>query len=146
MRESSPAVDTEQLISEIRVRNTPQGCADSRGQLHEGAALTHQSSERVADLWIETDHEGRILQCSAGGHTLIGYSKRSARGRLLPILLLENRPTDAQLLHVMFGHSVEREGSIRPKEKGPVRVSYRIALAPSSTASRPVLRWTFDPL
>jgi PAS domain-containing protein len=102
-------------------------------------------STTESPLWIDTDSEGRILQCSPAALELIGYTKRSAPRRLLPILFLDRRPTLTTLLHALLGRPVEREGTIRPRgEQRAVHVRYRIALAPESTRSRPVLRWTFQ--
>ena len=101
----------------------------------------------ASDLWIDTDHQGRILDGSTEAlSTLLGYTTRSAPGRLLPIMLLDNRPNDTHFHHVMLGHPIDRDGTIRPREQRGVRVCYRIALAPDSTDRRPILRWTFERL
>ena len=99
----------------------------------------------ASDLWIDTDHQGRILEGSVEAlSTLLGYTARSARGRLLPIMLIDNRPNDTHFHHVMRGHHVDREGMIRPREQRGLRVCYRITLAPDSTDRRPILHWTFE--
>ena len=97
-----------------------------------------------ADLWIETTPEGRILDWCADALELIGYSARAAEGRWLPLQFVKNRPREAHLIHALLGHPVERHGTIRPRDRREVQVSYRIALADHSTKLRPVLRWTFQ--
>lgn len=96
------------------------------------------------DLWFDTEHDGRILDWSPDALTLIGYSDGGAKGRSLPLMFIGSRPLEAHLTRVMFGHPLERDGIIRPRDRRGVPVTYRIALADGSTDKRPVLRWTFQ--
>lgn len=152
MPKSQQIADSQHRIGEIGSRSFPQtaallrrseqSCADSLVRLDPSEA--RRSGAQLTDLWIDTDHQGRILEASAAAlSALLGYSARTVQGRLLPIMLLDNRPNDTHFHHVMLGHPVDREGTIRPREQRGVRVCYRIVLAPNSTDRAPVLRWTF---
>ena len=95
------------------------------------------------DPWIVTDRAGRILDWHPGAPGLLGYAERSMKGRSLLVAFNRDRPGDNVFQYVMLGHPVEREGEIRPRERRPVRVQYRIELADESPEAQPMLRWWF---
>jgi hypothetical protein len=95
------------------------------------------------NVWIDTEHDGRILYWSPDALSFIGCSATAAKGQCLPVLFIGNRPQEAHLTRVMFGHSLEREGMIRPHDRS-IPVRYWIDLADHSTQGRPILRWTFQ--
>jgi PAS domain S-box-containing protein len=98
------------------------------------------------DPWILTDDAGRILDWHPGALGLLGYTDRSVKGRSLPVAFNRDRPGDNLFQRVVLGHPVEREGEIRPRDRRPVRVQYRIELAEEATDARPILRWCFHRL
>jgi PAS domain-containing protein len=103
---------------------------------------TKQTS--IRDVWIDTDPTGIVIQSSREAVFLTGYSSRFLRGRLLPILFVDDRPRPAEFRLVALGHPIERAGWMRPKERRAIHVAYRIALAPDSTDRSPIFRWTFQ--
>ena len=94
------------------------------------------------DPWILTDHAGRILDWHPAALRLLGYTERGMKGRSLLVAFNGDRPSDNVLQHVMLGHPVERAGAIRPRDRRPARVHYRIELVEGSDAC-PILRWCF---
>jgi hypothetical protein len=98
----------------------------------------------IRDVWIDTDPTGIVIESSRDAVFLTGYSSRFLRGRLLPILFVDDRPRPAEFRLVALGHPIERAGWMRPKERRAIHVAYRIALAPDSTDRSPIFRWTFQ--
>lgn len=136
---SCQVLDRIEQTDAPNLRDTEAHAAARRATLK--SAATPPPTE-ISTTWVETDQEGRILRCAPAASNLLGYSERAATGRLLPILFLDNRPTDAHFQRVMLGHPVDRVGLFRPREQRSIRVVYRIELAPHSRDDYPILRWT----
>lgn len=125
----------------------PRLLADCRDLVAGRAAVLTRSLNRTpahVPLWIDTDPGGRIVDLAPGALQLIRYSRKFALGRDLVRTLVTGRPEIDQLLRVVFnGASLERIGSIRPRDRRAIPVRYTITPAPQSTERDPVLRWTF---
>jgi hypothetical protein len=95
-------------------------------------------------VWFDTDHRGAVLNWSADAPLLIGYSEKAMFGRSLPFFVSTNRPSEEDLLQVVFGHALQRQGTLRPLDRRPMPTRYSVTLSPDTSDSRPVLRWTFE--
>lgn len=104
--------------------------------------MTTDSQESI---WIETDVSGSILDWSAAALPFVGYSARGIRGRVLPIMLIENRPRSADLAAVSLGAALERDSMLRPHDRRGVAVRFSVEVADTEWKRQEsaVLRWTF---
>jgi hypothetical protein len=60
----------------------------------------------------------------------------------LIVMFAQDRPLPWMLEGVVMGHTIDREGQLRPKDRKAVKVVYRIERV-DSRDGQPVLRWTF---
>ena len=101
-------------------------------------------STASSDLWIETDHNGVIVGWAADIVRLTGYSARSMFGLLLKIMFSADVP-GANGSGPGMDQPEQREGVLRSRDDGTIRVRYRSGPAPhSSDMSRTIMRWTFE--
>lgn len=122
-------------------------CSIEQSELRSEAKLPRMhNAPWPAELCFDTDQFGAIIAWTEEALRLIRYEAKGAAGRSLALFFGYDRPGTDQFEHVLRGHPIERDGVIRPRERRPVPVRYRIELAPDSTDRFPILRWTFGRL
>jgi CheY-like chemotaxis protein len=101
--------------------------------------------ERNETSWIVTDPAGQIVDLTDGAARLLNMSRRGALGRSLPTFFVEDRPKLlAELLRAADGVIINREGTLQPRDRRPVRVNFDVSALPSGSGTRTQLRWDLE--
>lgn len=101
--------------------------------------------ERNETSWIVTDPAGQIVDLTDGAARLLNMSRRGALGRSLPTFFVEDRPKLlAELLRAAEGVIINREGTLQPRDRRPVRVHFDVSALPPGSGSGTQLRWDLE--
>lgn len=101
--------------------------------------------ERNETSWIVTDPTGQIVDLTDAAARLLNMSRRGALGRSLPTFFVEDRPKLlAELLRAAEGVIINREGTLQPRDRRPVRVNFDVSALPSGIGTRTQLRWDLE--
>ena len=98
--------------------------------------------ERREPVWIVTDAAGQIVDLTESAAKLLNMSRRGVIGRSLPAFFMEDRPKLlAELQRASEGIIINREGTIQPRDRRPVRVHLDVSAQPSATGIGGTVRW-----
>lgn len=101
--------------------------------------------ERNETSWVITDAAGQIVDLTESAAKLLNMSRRGAVGRSLPAFFVEDRPKLlAELLRASEGVIINREGTLQPRDRRPVRVHVDVSAMPSATGIGTQLRWDLE--
>jgi hypothetical protein len=97
-------------------------------------------------MWIVTDADGLLLEASREAAALLNLSTTGLRSRQLLVFFDGERDYWRQALRAAAsGLMVDREGTVRPREKRPRRISAELSRTEDRHGRNAVL-WTFtDP-
>jgi CheY-like chemotaxis protein len=99
------------------------------------------------DAWIVTDDRGVMMEISGPGHRLLNLSARGALGRSLPPFFDgERHQLFSDMGRALDGQVVQREASLRPRDRRPFTVRFELCREPEAGSSVPRLRWLLEPL
>ena len=110
--------------------------------------IPHDTTPSTNDIaWVVTNAVGEIQELSGEAARLLNLSQRGARGRNLATFFVEGRPDLlAGLLRAAEGVTLERPGTLQPRDRRPVSVHVHIARVPASPGARISLRWVISPV
>jgi CheY-like chemotaxis protein len=101
--------------------------------------------ERSEPLWFLTDAAGQIAELTDSAAKLLNMSRRGALGRSLPAFFVEDRPRLlAELQRASEGVIINRDGTIQPRDRRPLRVHLDVSALPSATGIGTTLRWDLE--
>jgi len=105
----------------------------------------HSPTDRAqgsGDAWVITNAIGDIQEISGEAARLLNLSQRGARGRNLATFFVEDRPRLlAELLRAANGTTLERTGTLQPRDRRPLGVHVQIAPVAARPGERVTLRW-----
>jgi CheY-like chemotaxis protein len=102
--------------------------------------------KRTEPVWIVTDAAGQIVDLSDSAAKMLNMSRRGATGRSLPAFCVEDRTKLlAELQRASEGIIINREGTIQPRDRRPLRVHFDVSKLPSATRIGAVrLHWDLE--
>ena len=101
--------------------------------------------ERTEPAWIMTDSAGRMLDLSEGSAKMLNMSRRGAIGRSLPTFFIEDRPKlMSELLRAAEGVIINREGTLQPRDRRPMRVHLDVSAYASAPGVGMQLKWDLE--
>jgi CheY-like chemotaxis protein len=106
----------------------------------DGETVDHQS-------WIVTDDRGVMLEISGPAQRLLNLSARGALGRALPPFFDGDRhQVFADMAHAVGGRVVQRDATLRPRDRRPFLVHFEVAPESPAEPGQPRLRWAIEPV
>jgi CheY-like chemotaxis protein len=101
--------------------------------------------ERAEPAWIVTDRAGHIFDLTPPAAAMLNMSRRGAIGRNLPTFFVEDRPRLlAELMRAAEGVIINREGTIQPRDRRPVRVHIDVSAMPAAPGEPVRVRWDLE--
>lgn len=101
--------------------------------------------ERPEASWIMTDGVGQILDLSDNAAKILNMSRRGAMGRSLLTFFVEDRPRlMSELLRASEGVIINREGTLQPRDRRPLRVHLDVSAVSSAPGIGVQLRWDME--
>jgi DNA-binding response OmpR family regulator len=105
--------------------------------------VAREVNRRAARPWVVSDETGHILDANPHAAALLNHAVKGLRQKNLLLFFEQDRDAwRAAVERAASGERVHQHGSLRPKERRPVRVGVEVRRCPEWDV--PALRWVFE--